>query len=97
MDYETPTCIKCECEWAGDYPVCMLCAPDTHFPNRPDCIHCEMLADLQSKDRAFELMREALEMLARHRINHLEREGDDGLAREELTIIQAAIAAAKGE
>jgi len=56
-----------------------------------------MLADLQSKDRAFELMREALEMLARHRINHLEREGDDGLAREELTIIQAALAAAKGE
>ena len=43
------------------------------------------------------LMLEALEMLARHRINHLEREGDDGLAREELTIIQAAIAAAKGE
>ena len=36
-------------------------------------------------------------MLARHRINHLEREGDDGLAREELTIIQAAIAAAKGK
>jgi hypothetical protein len=33
-----------------------------------------MLTNLQSKDRAFELMREALEMLARHRINHLERE-----------------------
>ncbi len=45
---------------------------------------------------AFPLMLEALEMLARHRINHLEREGDDGLAREELTIIQAAIAAAEG-
>ena len=46
---------------------------------------------------AFPLMLEALEMLARHRINHLEREGDDGLAREELTIIQAALKAAKGE
>ena len=92
-----PICIKCEREWAGDYPVCMLCAPDTHFPHRSDCIHCEMLTDLQSKDRAFKLMLEALEMLARHRINHLEREGDDGLAREELTIIQAALAAVKGE
>lgn len=64
MDYETPTCIKCEREWAGDYPVCMLCAPDTHFPHRSDCIHCEMLTDLQSKDRAFELMLEALEHVA---------------------------------
>ena len=58
-----PICIKCEREWAGDYPVCMLCAPDTHFPHRSDCIHCEMLTDLQSKDRAFELMLEALEAL----------------------------------
>lgn len=59
-----PICIKCECEWAGDYPVCMLCAPDTHFPHRSDCIHCEMLTDLQSKDRAFELMLEALKSAA---------------------------------
>lgn len=59
-----PICIKCEREWAGDYPVCMLCAPDTHFPHRSDCIHCEMLTDLQSKDRAFKLMLEALEHVA---------------------------------
>ena len=59
-----PICIKCEREWAGDYPVCMLCAPDTHFPHRSDCIHCEMLTDLQSKDRAFELMLKALKSAA---------------------------------
>lgn len=50
MDYETPTCIVCEREWAGDYPVCMPCATVTHFPNRVNCLHCEMLADVKSKD-----------------------------------------------
>ena len=46
MDYETPVCDKCKREWAGDYPVCMMCAPETHFPDRTNCIHCEMRAEL---------------------------------------------------
>ena len=46
MDDKAPVCDKCKREWAGDYPVCMLCAPDTHFPNRSNCIHCEMRTEL---------------------------------------------------
>ena len=91
-----PICIKCEREWAGDYPVCMLCAPDTHFPHRSNCIHCEMLTDLQSKDRAFELMLEALQRMVKY------IEAAEGTAAEveygaALTAAKAAIKAAKGE
>ena len=93
-----PTCIKCEREWAGDYPVCMLCAPDTHFPNRPDCIHCEMLADLQSKDRAFELMLEALEdLVGQLQEGRKGREVPEWLHNLDLAPAKAAIKAAKGE
>ncbi len=80
-----------------DIPVgdCQIYTISSPSDDTPICsVESERLAHAFA---ASPLMLEALEMLARHRINHLEREGDDGLAREELTIIQAAIAAAKGE
>lgn len=45
-NFTDATCDRCNREWAGDYPVCMFCATEVHFPNRPDCIHCDIAREI---------------------------------------------------
>ena len=43
-------CLNCENDNTSDYPVCSACAIYLHFPNRKQCIHCELKRDLGSGD-----------------------------------------------
>ena len=45
-------CQRCGDDHLGDYPVCALCAPITHFTHRQSlgrrCIHCDLLRERET-------------------------------------------------